>query len=33
MGAERPLPRSQDIATGLNPKPDESNPYQPILFH
>jgi hypothetical protein len=32
MEPERSLPRSQDIASGLNPKPDESNPYQSILF-
>jgi hypothetical protein len=26
------LPYSQDPATGLYPEPDESSPYNPILF-
>jgi hypothetical protein len=31
MEPEGSLPRSQEPSTGPYPKPDESNPYHPIL--
>jgi hypothetical protein len=32
MEPEGSLPRSQEMATGLNPKPDESIPHPTTLF-